>query len=201
MLRQTLLTKYLINIYLSSNLCGHVCKHQLLSSYQITPPIIISDHVHYHHQIIWPYPTPVKNIWSTHTCQTIWSDTTPVKTTDLTQTQSKPVILHQYCWNIWFFNNSVCCIIRCDSCGVWTDDLTPPLLNYLIMHYLLKHLIVHHPYWVVQAGLLTPLTFARYRLSPLAAFTTGVYFLHNGRWWQSICKFSTANFKDISGGP
>ena len=34
---------------------------------------------------------------------------------------------------------------------------------------------------VVQAGLLTPLTFARHRLSPLAAFTSGAYFLHNGR--------------------
>ena len=28
-------------------------------------------------------------------------------------------------------------------------------------------------------GLLTPLTFAWRRLSPLAAFTSGVYFLHN----------------------
>ena len=36
-------------------------------------------------------------------------------------------------------------------------------------------------YWAVQAGLLTPLTFARHRLGPLAAFTSGAYFLHNGR--------------------
>ena len=36
-------------------------------------------------------------------------------------------------------------------------------------------------YWAVQAGLLTPLTFARHRLSPLAAFISGAYFLHNGR--------------------
>ena len=28
-------------------------------------------------------------------------------------------------------------------------------------------------YWVIQAGLLTPLTFARHRLSPLVAFTSG----------------------------
>ena len=35
-------------------------------------------------------------------------------------------------------------------------------------------------YWAIQGGLLTPLTFARHRLSPLAAFTCG-YFLHNGR--------------------
>ena len=34
-------------------------------------------------------------------------------------------------------------------------------------------------YWAIQAGLLTPLTFARHRLSPLAAFTSGAYFLHN----------------------
>ena len=31
------------------------------------------------------------------------------------------------------------------------------------------------PYWAIQAGLLTPLTFARHRLSPLAVFTSGVY--------------------------
>ena len=37
-------------------------------------------------------------------------------------------------------------------------------------------------YWAIQAGLLTPLTFVRHRLSPLDAFTSGVYFLHNGRW-------------------
>ena len=60
-------------------------------------------------------------------------------------------------------------------------------------------------YWAVQAGLLTPLltplTFARHRLSLLAAFPSGAYFLHNGRRWQWICEFFTANFKDIFGGP
>ena len=55
-------------------------------------------------------------------------------------------------------------------------------------------------YWVIQAGLLTPLTFAQHRLSPLAAFTSGVYFLHNGRRWQWICEFYIANFKGIFGG-
>ena len=40
---------------------------------------------------------------------------------------------------------------------------------------------VSRHYWVIQAGLLTPLTFAQHRLSPLAAFTSGAYFLHNGR--------------------
>ena len=54
--------------------------------------------------------------------------------------------------------------------------------------------------WVVQAGLLTTLTFAWHRLSPLAAFTSGAYFLHNGRWWQWICEFYTVNFKGIFGG-
>ena len=56
-------------------------------------------------------------------------------------------------------------------------------------------------YWAIQAGLLTPLTFAQHRLSPLAAFTSGAFFLHNGKRWQWICKFYTANFKGIFGGP
>ena len=33
--------------------------------------------------------------------------------------------------------------------------------------------------WAVQVGLLTPLTFTWHHLSPLAAFTSGVNFLHN----------------------
>ena len=57
------------------------------------------------------------------------------------------------------------------------------------------------PYWAVQAGLLTPLTFVWHRLSPLAAFTSGAYFLHNGRRWQWICEIYTANFKGIFGDP
>ena len=36
-------------------------------------------------------------------------------------------------------------------------------------------------YWLVQVGLLTPLTFTWHHLSPLAAFTSGPYFVHNGR--------------------
>ena len=52
-------------------------------------------------------------------------------------------------------------------------------------------------YWGIQAGLLTPLTFARYRLSPLAAFTSGAYFLQNGRQLQWICEVYSANFKGI----
>jgi len=34
-------------------------------------------------------------------------------------------------------------------------------------------LIISCCYWAIQAGLLTPLTFARHHLSPLAAFTSG----------------------------
>ena len=56
-------------------------------------------------------------------------------------------------------------------------------------------------YLAIQAGLLTPLTFARHRLSPLAAFTSCAYFHHNGGRWQWICEFYTANFKGIFGGP
>ena len=55
-------------------------------------------------------------------------------------------------------------------------------------------------YWPVQEGFLTPLTFARHHLSPLAAFTSGAYFLHNERQWWWICEFYTANFKGIFGG-
>ena len=36
-------------------------------------------------------------------------------------------------------------------------------------------------YWAILAWLLTPLTFARHRLSPLAAVTSVAYFPHNGR--------------------
>ena len=35
-------------------------------------------------------------------------------------------------------------------------------------------------YWAIQVGLLTPLTFAQLHSSPLAAFISSVYFLHNG---------------------
>ena len=65
----------------------------------------------------------------------------------------------------------------------------------------LKHTATGRVYWAIQAGLLTPLTFARHRLSPLAAFTSGAYFLHNERRWQWICEFYTANLKGIFGGP
>ena len=46
-------------------------------------------------------------------------------------------------------------------------------------------------------GLLTPLTFARHRLSPLASFTSSAYFLHNGRRWQWACELYTASCKGV----
>ena len=66
--------------------------------------------------------------------------------------------------------------------------------------YFLQQTFIAHLYWAIQAGLLTPLTSAQHRLSPLAAFPSSVYFLPSGRWWQWMCKFYTANFKDIFGG-
>ena len=68
------------------------------------------------------------------------------------------------------------------------------IFQCIIMHYLhvndvyvsvCVHLYMYDNwyivFWVILVGLLTPLTFAWHRLSPLATFTSGVYFLHNGR--------------------
>ena len=52
-----------------------------------------------------------------------------------------------------------------------------------------------------SGGVVKSLDFCPASLSPLAAFTSGAYFLHNGRQWQWICEFYTANFKDIFEGP
>ena len=62
------------------------------------------------------------------------------------------------------------------------------------------HILFSYSYWAVQAGLLTPLIFAWRCLSPLSAFTSSAFFLHNGKRWQWICEFYTANFKGIFGG-
>ena len=56
----------------------------------------------------------------------------------------------------------------------------------------------------VQAGLLTPLTFARHRLSPLAAFTSGAYFLRNGSEFANfplptLKAFLEARSQNVSG--
>ena len=52
-------------------------------------------------------------------------------------------------------------------------------------------------YWAVQAGLLTPLTFAQHRLSPMAAFTSGAYFLHNGRCDSEFANFTLPTLKAV----
>ena len=50
-------------------------------------------------------------------------------------------------------------------------------------------------YWAIQAGLLTPLTFARHRLSPLAAFTSGAYFLHKEGGVSEFANFTLPTLK------
>ena len=56
---------------------------------------------------------------------------------------------------------------------------------------LLGHILSTRPaYWAVQARLLTPLTFAQHRLSPLAAFTSGAYFLDS-----EFANFTLPTFK------
>ena len=84
--------------------------------------------------------------------------------------------------NPWPFNH---------ESGALTTELSPPptLSQWR-----------HCPSSMIQAGVLTPLTFARHRLSPLVAFTSSAYFIHNGRQWQWIWEFYTVNFKGIFGG-
>ena len=50
-------------------------------------------------------------------------------------------------------------------------------------------------YWVVQVELLPPLTFAQHQLSPLAVFTSGACFLHNGRGNNKFVKFTVPTLK------
>ena len=59
--------------------------------------------------------------------------------------------------------------------------------------YCISMVLIKAPAVLGDSGLLTPLTFAWHRLSSLAAFISGAYFLHNGRRWQWICEFYTAN--------
>ena len=69
---------------------------------------------------------------------------------------------------------------RCASCRTGTGKMKPANPTIAEVFQGTSDDFVS-PYWAIQAGLLTPLTFARHRLSPLAAFTSGAYFLHNGR--------------------
>ena len=52
-------------------------------------------------------------------------------------------------------------------------------------------------YWAIQAGLLTPLTFARHRLSPLAAFTSGAYFFTMEGGDSEFANFTLPTLKAI----
>ena len=58
-------------------------------------------------------------------------------------------------------------------------------------------------YWAVQAGLLIPLTFAQHRLSPLAAFTSGAYFLQDSEFANitlpTLKAFLEARSHNVSG--
>ena len=85
---------------------------------------------------------------------------------------------------------TVCTVVVVFS--MWICTIRSLFLSTALGSTLITAWIVIHS-WAVQAGLLTPLTFARHRLGPLAAFTSGSYFLHNGRWWQWICELYTAN--------
>ena len=78
----------------------------------------------------------------------------------------------------------VCCslLLRLISCMLSKLVILQKFWSRVKCNVMVQELVpVNKLYWAIQAGLLTPLTFARYRLSPLAAFTSSAYFLHNGR--------------------
>ena len=75
----------------------------------------------------------------------------------------------------WRTNDSTFCFAMSRKC---TRVHTALLCYELVTIASTRH------YWAIQAGLLTPLIFARHRLSSLAAFTSGAYFLHSGRRLQ-----------------
>ena len=48
---------------------------------------------------------------------------------------------------------------------------------------------------MIHARLLTPLTFAQHCFSPLAAFISGAYFLHNGSGDREFANFTLPTLK------
>ena len=66
--------------------------------------------------------------------------------------------------------------------GVTTANL-PPVQggNATLVGFIVARTLGRGEYWAIQAGLLPPLTSSWHRLSPLVVFTSGAYFLHNGR--------------------
>ena len=51
----------------------------------------------------------------------------------------------------------------------------PCTFQTFVFRYCTRQAFALALYWAIQAGLLTPGNFARHRLSPLAAFTSGAY--------------------------
>ena len=70
------------------------------------------------------------------------------------------------------------CVCVCVCVLSWLNPFTAPDCKIFGPKDIWTRLhTIHIPIlWAVQAGLLTPLTFARHCLSPLAAFTSGAYF-------------------------
>ena len=66
--------------------------------------------------------------------------------------------------------------------GVTTANL-PPVQggNATLVSFIVARTLGRGEYWAIQAGLLPPLTSSWHRLSPLVVFTSGAYFLHNGK--------------------
>ena len=58
-------------------------------------------------------------------------------------------------------------------------------------------LLVPSLYWARQAGLLTPLNFARHRLSPLAAFTSSAYFFTTEGSDSKFANFTVPTLKTV----
>ena len=133
------------------------------------------------------------------------------------QTESS-LLQHVLIWHLWrsckyvdtsrrtrsAFYHQVLVIANSTSKNEWTtigevDKIEQNFVESLVYYCFLvfrrigEYISLDLFYWVVQVGLLTPLTFVQHRL---AAFTSGAY----GRRWQWICEFYTANFKGIFGG-
>ena len=103
-------------------------------------------------------------------------------------------------------HNAPCVHARLDLAlpqwGSVFQDLLIPDRQILRYTFDAPHMhISTHKYWVVQVGLLTPLTFTVHHLSPLAVFSSGVYSFDSGRWQQWIREVYNANLKGIFEGP
>ena len=75
--------------------------------------------------------------------------------------------------SFFLFSFLICCCRTSKSCGYEKADRASSATD-------MARGSASATVWEIQAGLLTPLNFARHRLSPLADFTSGAPFLHNG---------------------